>query len=94
MPSPPTIAYKAWSAALALSASSSLPVYLVPVVLPIVSQYAFVAFSKTELHSFIFVSSFLSLQFNPAHPLQVIPAEPKNMWRGVRNLLLPWLVVA
>ena len=71
MPSTPFFAYKAWPAALALSISSSLPVYLVPVVLSIVSQYAFVAFvafSKIELRS-LFVSLFLSLHFNSAPAL-------------------------
>ena len=77
MPFPPTVAYKALPAALALSASSSLPVYLVPVVLSIVSRYAFVACSKTELHSFIFVSPFLSLLFNPAHPLCCVGVAPR-----------------
>lgn len=48
---PPTVAYKAWSAALALSVASSIPAYLVPVALPVDSQCAFVAFSKIELHS-------------------------------------------
>lgn len=49
MPSPTTVTFKALSAALALSLSSSLPVHLVPFVLLIVSQYAFAAFSETEL---------------------------------------------
>ncbi len=44
VPSPATVAL---SAALALSVSSFLPVYLGPVVLPIVSQDAWFAFSKT-----------------------------------------------
>ncbi len=47
MPSPPIVAYKALSAALALSVSSFLPVYLGPVVMPIVSQDASFASSKT-----------------------------------------------
>ena len=71
MPFPPSFAYKVWPAALALSVSSSLPVYFVPIVLSIVSQYAFVAFvafSKIELRS-LFVSLFLSLHFNSATAL-------------------------
>ncbi len=65
MPSPPTVAYKALSAALALSASSFLPVYLGLVGLLIVWQYAF-ALSKTELHP-LFVSLFLPLPFDSAY---------------------------
>lgn len=71
MPSHSSVAYKALSAALVLSVSSSLPVYLVLVVLRIVSQYAFVAFSKTELHS-LFVSLFLFLYFNSTRALHCV----------------------
>ena len=90
VPSPPTVAYKTLPAALALSVSSSLPVYLVPVILPIVSQYAFVAFvafRNTELHIlftfFSCLSSFSSISILPAHftapeLLSVPPAMPKK----------------
>ena len=58
MPSPPTVAYKAWLIAFAFFAFSSLPVYLVPVVLLIISQYASIASSTIELR---FYSVFLFL---------------------------------
>jgi len=84
MPSPPTVAYKAWSTALALSVSSSIPAYLVPVALPIDSQCAFVASSKTELHStFVSLSSCSSIsllptRFTAPELLSVPPAMPKK----------------
>lgn len=65
------VVYKALSAALTLSVCFFLSVYLVLIVLSIVLQYAFIAFSKTELHS-LFESLFLFLCFNSAHTLHCV----------------------
>ena len=52
--SAPYVSYKAWPAALVLSASSSsLPLYHAPVILPVVQQYAWFAPIWTQLHVYV-----------------------------------------
>ena len=95
VPFPPTVAYKALSAGLALSVSSFLPVYLGPVVLPIVSQDASFASSKTQLHDTCAPSLCVSLPSLPLdsafalHSVRIAPHAVSNAKEEVPGGFLP-----